>query len=367
LEGVPDEILLTIVKNLECAKDLSALGRSSKRLRRCVNSSGAWRDFVRLRFPGTTNPPKAGGHNYKALAESLTYQARCWDRKSTRFTVMYPAQQPRRRGPGQGFQTLVDVDYNMNSGKETLVWAAGEDIVARYRQKGRGRGQQTSVTWRQDMGSKRGLRAGTDDVSTINIVNLPHLKAPALLVGRVNGDLSLLSGQTDNSFGQQLANFSPTPSGGPVATERAQPLEQEDVDSVDILDDNNQSLVAACSNLGLSIYQLPQDTDTTTIHPITVYDESLTDDDQVRNAKWMGSRNLLALASRGTKNPLRYLSVTPSGFVLEGAAKNLGLQAEFSLRNTYVYAESLQPVYRHPGMTGPTPLLLSSWQDGTIR
>jgi len=367
LESLPDEILLTVAKDFECARDLSSLGRSARRLKQCVDSSSAWQDFVRMKFPFTTIPPKSGNHDYKALAESLTYQSRCWDRRSIRFTGMYPAQQTQRRHTSLAFQPVIDVDYDMDSGREMVVWGAGEDIVARYRHKAKGQRQQASVSWRQHLGGEHGLRGGRDDVQTMDIVKLPHLlKGPAILVGRQNGDLSLLSAQSDHNFGQQLADFSPSHPGGPVvAAEGEEPLRQQQIMSVDVFDDSNQGLVAACNNLGVSVYQLPQDNNTTSIPPVALYDPQTTQ--QLWNAKWMGSNNLLALAFRGTEDPLRYLTITPTGWTVTAAAKNARVVDEFLLRNTSVYGTSLQPLHRYPGMTDPTPLLLSSWKDGTIR
>jgi hypothetical protein len=367
IEGLPSEILLAVVKNLDCARDLSSLARTSKTIQRVVDSSSAWQDFVRMKFPCTTIPVKTGNHDWKGLAESLTYQSRRWDRRSIRFTGMYPAQQTRS-SRGLAFQPVIDVDYDMKSGTEIVVWGAGEDIVARYRQRGKGQRAQGSVSWRQLFGGQHGLRAGIDDVNTMNVVKLPHLKAPAILVGRENGDLSLLSAQANHNFGQQLANFSPAHPGGPViAAEGDEPLQQQQIRSVDILNGNNEGLVAACSNLGVSIYQLPKDNNTTAIPPAEVYDAPFMATQQVWNAKWMGSSSLLALATRGTDDPLRYLTITPSGWRVEAAAKNARVVEEFKLTGTSMFANSIQPVNRYPGMTGATPLLLSTWRDGTVR
>lgn len=366
LEGLPTEILLNVAKNLECARDLSSLGRTSKAIHWVVDGSWAWRDFRRHRFPFITIPSRTCQYDWKDVGASLSYQSRCWDRRSIRFTAMYPAQHAQRRG--LAFQPVLGVDYDMDSGREIVVWGAGEDIVARYRERGSGVAQQNSVYWRELSGGQQGLRAGVDDVSAVNIVRLPHLAAPALLVGRESGHLGLQSAEPNHTFGQQLASFSPAQPDGPVVTaDGAEPPRQQQVMSVDVLNDRNEGLVAACTNLGVSVYQLPTDSNTTAIPPVEVYDLPSQTTPQVSNAKWMGSSNLLALAMRGTHDPLRYLSIRPSGWVVEAAAKNAGLVEQFRLGPSPMFATSLQPIRRYPGATGTTPLLLSSWKDGTVR
>lgn len=365
IERLPTEILLNVAKNLECARDLSSLGRTSKTMRHVADGSFAWHDFGRSKFPFTSIPPTTAHHDWKAIAESMTYQSRCWDRRSIRFTAMYPRAQPQRQG--LAFQPVIDVDYDMDAGREMVVWGAGEDIVARYRQRGRGERQQHPVSWHQSLGAQNGLRGGVDDISTIHVVKQPHLKAPAILVGRENGDLSLRSAQPDSTFGQQLASFGPATRGPDGIALRG----QQQIMSADVLSDNNEGLVAACSDLGIAIYELPKDNNATTVRPvmppISVWDGLPQSFQQPANAKWMGSSDLIALAMRGMRHPLRYMAVTPTGWTTEGAAKNARVEDEFLLAPSSLFANSLQPIRRYPGATGRTPLLLSSWKDGSVR
>lgn len=368
LERLPDEILLHIADNLESARDMRSLALTSKKLQHCVDSSTAWQDFVRFKFPFTNIPPQSGNRNWKALADSLTYQSRCWDRRSIRFTGMLSSRDPPRRG--MAFQPVVDVDFDFDLRREIVVWGAGEDIIARYReQTGSTQAQQTNSLWRRLLGAEKGLRPGPDDVSTIDIVKLSHLTGPAILSGRQNGDLSLLSAGSPASFGQHLANLDPSHASASIkGAAGAQRLTQNSIMSVDVLNDNNQGLVAACTNLGVTIYRLPTDSDTTAIPPIELYDVSADTTEKVFNAKWMGGTDLLALAFRGDNDPLRYLAVTPTGWRVEAAVKNARVIEQFELRpNFWILPSSLQPVRRYPGKTGPTPLLLSSWGDTTVR
>ena len=367
LNGLPLEILLDIAKYLESARDLRALSQTSKKLHQCINSSSAWQEFAQSKFPLLSIPLKTGRRYWKGVAESLTYQTRCWDRRSIRFTAMYPRQQTHRRG--LAFQPVVDVDYNMNSGREMVVWGAGEDIVARYRGRARTRGLSGTTSWYQLEGADQGLRPGYDDVTALATVRLPHLGAPAILAGRDNGDLSLLSGEANNSFGRRLASFSPEhASGSTEGIPTAERPAQNTIMSLDTLNENNEGLVAACSNLGVSLYRLPEDNSTTNIAPVEIYDLAPHTTRQVWNAKWMGGSDLLAIALQGTHEPLRYLTVTPSGWTVEAAAKNARVEQQFGKREEQpVFANSLQPVRRVPGATATTPLLLSSWKDGTIR
>ncbi|KAB5583033.1 hypothetical protein GE09DRAFT_947631 [Coniochaeta sp. 2T2.1] len=370
LESLPHETFLRVAKNLETTRDLLALAQTSKKVNHSVMSSLTWQDFVKTKFPDRNIPRKNGPHDWKGIAEALTYQTRCFDRRSLRFTAMYPARRQQRRR-GLDYQPIVDVNFDMDSGLETLIWGAGEDIMVRYRQQGRP--QQNGVEWRQIFGNHTGLRAGRDDIRTMNIVKLPHLKAPAMLVGRDNGDLSLLSARNDRNWGRQLANFSPDHANRPIQgtfPNKDLPLKQQMVYAADVFNDRtsgNAISLVACTNLGASIYRLPQDSNTSCIAPDAICDHSEQTDQKIWNAKWMGSNKLLALALRGTDHPLRLMSVTPTGLEVYAAAKNNRVHEVFELNDVSILVNSLQPVSRFPGTADKSTLLLSSWKDGTIR
>lgn len=366
-EDLPNEILLMVAENLETARDVSALSKTSRTVHQRIDTT--WQAFVRSRFPSMNIPIKkdAKTTDWKGLAESLTYQSKCWERRSLRFTALYPVQ-PTRRTKGLAFKPVIDVDHDMDSNREMVIWGAGEDIVARYRTRGRAQAQSGTTSWHTLSGAAQGLRAAYDDVMSMDIVNLPHLKGPAVVVGRAADDtLSLLSAQSDSAFGQQLATFSPVHASGPIKGAEGRDLTQNSLSDVNVLNEKNEGLVAACSNLGVWIYRLPQDSSETNIAPVELYNLAPDVPQRALSTKWMGSPDLLAVAIQGRRDPLRYLTRTPTGWTISSAAKNARVEARFDLSNAPIYPSSLQPIHLVPGNPTPTPLLLSSWRDNTIR
>jgi hypothetical protein len=354
---IPTEIMLMIISNLECARDLCALTLTCKRIRRCVDSSQAWGSFVRSRFPLLSTPSIDGAMEWKDLAQSLTYQTRCWDRRSIRFTAMYPEGQLSRIG--LPFQPVVAVEYDLSSREELVVWGAGEDIVARRRK----RTSETSphISWHRQDGAKHGFKPAYDDVKALTIVNLPYVEYPAILAGRASGDLSLLSAEAGKTFGRRIASFNPSHAKGHIdGTNEDSKPEQLTITSLDV---GGEGLIAATNNVGVTIYRLPQD-NTFNVAPIEIFDIP---GHSIWNAKWMGGSELLALALRGPVQPLRYLKMTPTGWVVETAAKNPAIDMEYGPQEGAVFANSLLPISHYPGSKGKTPLLLSSWKDGKCR
>lgn len=223
-------------------------------------------------------------------------------------------------------------------------------------------------------GEDFGFAAGQADIQAINIVDLPYRDGSAVLAGRTNGDLSLHSVKRDDSFGTQLASFSPA-----HFADQQQRIYAEDwqkkVESVDIHDEKGKGLMAVTTNTGpILLYRLPSSLDegVTNIAPTDSFDivATLIADGErgqvsVLNAKWMGE-NDLAVATRGSNLPLKYLTITPSGWEVATAAKSPGIDVRFGPQDGAVYPDSLRPVKPHPDVPG-TKLLLSSWRDGTVR
>jgi hypothetical protein len=254
-----------------------------------------------------------------------------------------------------------------------VVWGAGQNIVARYRDRGAG-DFQTGSFWKQIGGEEFGFAAGQADVQAINIVDLPCKDGLTVLAGRTNGDLSLHSVNQDDSFGAKLASFSPTHFEDQHERLHAQDW-QKKVESVDIHDEKGQGLMAVTTNTGpILLYRLPRSLDegVTNIAPTDSFDLLATliaagerRQVSVLNAKWMGE-NDLAVATRGSNLPLKYLTITPSGWQVAITAKNPEINVGFGPQGGAVYPDSLQPVKPHPDVPG-TKLLLSSWRDGTVR
>ncbi|KAK4249571.1 hypothetical protein C7999DRAFT_12591 [Corynascus novoguineensis] len=370
LPDLPDDILFLVLANLECTRDFRALALSCRRLHRLVSSDG-WRIFVRTKFPSLAVPaPAAGSRTWRQLAESMTWQSRCWDKRSLQFHVLLPRQEfsghGRRYGDGLGgFMSVVDAHLDLATQQELVVWGAGEDIHARYRER-QGRGKASKVSWHKLGGNDSGLRGGYDDVKTLKVVK--HGGSRAIIAGRHNGELSLLSAEP-NCFGERIAQL------GPVTeqnTSSQQLSEPDTINSLDIFQSSSGPLLAAAAKTTLRIYGLPED-DAEVISPLSTYD--LRDNilffssARLGAARWLDNGDTIAMALVGCKDPLRYLARTPTGWSHHAAAKNERMEKEFgaSFART-VTPNSLEPVhYLQSGARRGTSLLLSSWKDGTIR
>ncbi|AEO59037.1 hypothetical protein MYCTH_51812 [Thermothelomyces thermophilus ATCC 42464] len=370
LPDLPDDILFLVVANLECARDLRALALSCRRLQRLASSDG-WRIFVRTRFPSLAIPaPATGSHTWRQLAESMTWQSRCWDKRSLQFQLMLPRREVnghgRQYGGGMGgFMSVVDAQFDPATQQELVVWGSGEDIYARCRQR-RGRGKASRTSWHRLRGNDFGLRGGYDDVNTVKLVKRPSGRV--VVAGRHNGELALLSAEPDR-FGERIAQF------GPIAEQNnsVQQLSEPDtINSLDILHRSSGPLLAAAAKSTLRIYGLPED-DADVISPLTTYDltESVLAASSARlgGARWLGNGDTIAMALVGCKHPLRYLARTPTGWSHHAAAKNERVEREFGVSPARtVTPSSLEAVhYLHSGARRETNLLLSAWKDGTIR
>ncbi|KAK0707427.1 hypothetical protein B0H67DRAFT_495384 [Lasiosphaeris hirsuta] len=401
LSDLPDDVLRLILANLESARDLWALALSCHRLHRFVDDDG-WRVFVRSRFrslaiaipgpaqsdPGrdgvddtrddaktNSNEPRKGRPSYRQLAESLTWQSRCWDRRALRFQALQPTAKPRERGArnprGGRFQPVVDAHLDPDTREEMVIWGAGEDVVARYRQPGGAAA--TKVTWAGSDGKDFGFGAGYDDVRALSIVRgqARYDGGRSFLTGRDNGELALLSAEPDR-FGDRLVQFRPVSAsvdGDEVDENTQRPVEQETINSLAVLRDGPKSLIAAATKSSVIVYGLPED-DATEATPLTIYDlrrDIFPSGTQLCRAAWMGQGEIMALALRGCNDPLRYLSITPTGWTHHTAAKNADIEQRYDITYGNVCPNSLQPVRPHASSKGGPSLLLSAWRDGTCR
>jgi hypothetical protein len=262
------------------------------------------------------------------------------------------------------FQPAVDAHFDVDTRRELVVWGSGENIDARYRQRCTTGDGPSSVSWHHVAGAKNGYSPGYDDVKSIVIVNRQVRDQDlGILVGRDNGDVSLLSAAQDN-FGKCLANLSPDHADQPLRN-----VSQRSIMSLDVLD----GLVAATTRAGVLLYRLPQpdvQLSPSLVGPVEYYglEENVFDNKNVNmgHAKWMGDTSMMATALRGSKEPLRYLSLTPTGWVSQVAAKNAHIERQFGIGYGNICPSSLQPVRLSANLKG-TSLLLSSWRDGTCR
>ncbi|CAK7240104.1 MAG: hypothetical protein STHCBS139747_001541 [Sporothrix thermara] len=442
LDRLPDDILYLIIDNLHTARDQANLSKACRRLYEFMQVDG-WRAFSRRCFPGIASADHLGyagysGNNgangvdkdqivagssssnnssdapgWHALADTLTWQSRAWDRRALAFQAMLPRQDhiPRHKRPrpfrpalavhfqahlaAGGKQLGLDVD-----GEEMLVVGAGEDVIARYRKRGRkgrqGGGEAEAnvcsaavPVWHVLTGQEAGFRPGYDDVRTVsaidNAMGIPHQRG--ILTGRESGDVSLISAEPDESFGRPLARFVP---------DDPAKVDQTRVYSIDVSTDHQSAaalgtnnsrggLAAVTTPSDIIFYPMPQNEDgakpeaVATSPPAMVYpaatfpmgDAGLYQNGvrQPFNARWMEADGLLAIALGAGPSPLRYLTMTPTGATeLTSAYALPELMEHYSLKETtLVLPSSLTPVTASAVTGGNGHLVLSGWRDGTCR
>ncbi|CAK7221808.1 hypothetical protein SCUCBS95973_004625 [Sporothrix curviconia] len=453
LDRLPDDILYLIIDNLDTARDQANLSKACHRLYDFMQSEG-WRAFSRRCFPGVASAdhqghagfngvsgingangangvngangnsqsqPRAGASNksddgapgWRALAESLTWQSRAWDRRALAFQALLARQDhiPRHKRP-RPFRPALAVHFQTElaeggkqlglgvDGEEMLVVGAGEDIVARFRRRGRkgrqgkneaGEGDSPAhaPVWHVVNGQDAGFRPGYDDIRTMSVINnaMGIRQKRGLLVGRESGDVSLVSAEPDETFGRPLAQFLP---------EKAAQVDQSRVYSIDVSTDHRNTAALGASNSQRDVaaittpsdilfYSLPQTENNGSfeaaadglpakIHPITAFpmgDAGLYHNGvrQPFNARWMEADGLLAVALGAGSTPLRYLTMTPTGAMeLTSAYTPPELMEHHYLKDTtLVLPSSLTPVAASTITGGNGHLVLSGWRDGTCR
>lgn len=377
IDRLPDDLLYLICPHLETARDLRALLLTNRRLRDVIQNGDkdeGWRLFVRSRFPDVSGVSLSSSSRYswRDLANSLTWQARAWERRSLSFRAMMPTpppppanrsgRPPRRREAA--YHPALDAHFDFATGEDLVIWGAGEDLVARRR---RGRSAEAipeKTVWHRLDGKDLGYRSGVDDIKALSLVEGACGRAGKVgaVVGRDNGNLVLLStGECD--FGERLAAFSPRPE---------QASAQATINSVDV--SRRNGLVAAATKSGAFLYPLPQEPGAD-VAPAAHLD--LASVGQVvnpaattlGNAKWMGE-STLALVLPGCKDPLRYVSVAQAGFGNVVPVRNTPLEDKFEINyhGTHICTSSLTRLDASSvAGGGASSLLLSAWRDGTVR
>lgn len=379
LDQLPDDVLYLVISNLETARDIRALILTSRRLRTITGDEG-WRTFVRSRFPDISRQSLLSSsslYSWHHLANSLTFQARTWERRSLAFEAIMPSA-PSGRGAQRGagrrrqeapFHPALDAHLDLSTGEDLVIWGAGENLVARRRRRGRGPTAIPKETaWHSLDGKAIGYRSGVDDIKAVSILEDVCGRPGSLgvLVGRDNGHLALLSAGRE-SFGERLADLSPQHimDGGEQWT-------QGTINSVDVL--RRQNLVAVAGKSGAFIYPLPEDEGfSANIAPSTflnVASQSLNAGGfSLGNAKWMGE-NTMALGLSGCNDSLRYVTLTPAGFENITTVKNDALSENFRINYTTsrLCTGSLTPIDASSIIGGRgSNLLLSAWRDGSVR
>ncbi|KAJ0168258.1 hypothetical protein CTA2_8047 [Colletotrichum tanaceti] len=362
-DQLPDDVILEVVSHLRTARDIARLASSCKYLHSLLSEDG-WRTFVRTCFP-LLSLPLSKAPRWDVLANSITSQTRAWDTKA--FQPVAYTDNHRRDGnyftgytnAGRPFHPVIDARLTFDNSWEVAAWGAGEDVVGRFRPLNSG-GRGDSDAWFRMEGKTKGYEAGVGDVTAICLVE-PDGKL-GLLVGRANGDLQLVSA-APGSAGSALANYRiPAPTGALEATTWTS------IGSIDTLP--NQSSVIAGNRATVSMFSLSI-TEENGNGTIPLDSQTFKVPGQVGKTQFIHSARALnndtvVCSLSGDVNPIRYLTVTPSGFTPSLASKNPSLLASRGIDpDKKQTVRAIHPV--NPGPAGYANLLLSAWDDGTIR
>jgi hypothetical protein len=395
LETLSHGVLMIVFSFLTTAQSVARLASTCKKLEGAVRADG-WRIFVCSRFDSLTLPLRTDEDGWMDLARTLTWQSRAWDRRAFSLASLVPpvkqqlvnvpgrngrggrgGRQRGRGGRGRrgGVQTfpphvVVDASSKLSEGRveeETVAWGAGEDVVIRWREL-----RHSSLNreeWGTFEGAVAGFQSGTDDVTAISILSGATAN-PALLIGRASGHLQL-SSINPNYFGHSIAWFQPLPK------EMGKSLEQKEIQQFDTSVSQNTITVVTKDNLffyPLIDTQPSSNQDELVVAPTESFDVRNMQNSQefgvLREAKFMGNGDL-ALGMSSSPAPLRYLTRTPSGTIITNAAK---MQPSRRCTESYVYTDgrpqalrSILPVNKVSAAGGSGTVILSSYDDGTIR
>ncbi|KAK8069427.1 hypothetical protein PG994_006043 [Apiospora phragmitis] len=387
LDNLPLDILLIILAHFNTARSVARLGTTCRRLREAVKVDG-WRNFVRSRFGTLRLPIKVSDDEWQVLAKNLTWQSRAWERRALTVDSLIPHKDRstrdgadrRHHRPAQRTQTfpcqiIVDA-FSRKDGRsvqEMVVWGAGEDIFARYRN--------TPVTashpetWHSLAGSQNGFKPGKDDVTSISI--LDQETEPSVVVGRACGDLRLLS-LDPSQFGRTRMAFQPS------STEDAKDhYTQNEIQALDF-DQKSRTLAAGTKGNVLLYATDPceaEKVDTEegegaymSVKPRDAFNVHKLDDSvpfkTIRCMRFTENGSI-ALGLTSSTQPLRCLTLSPTGPRLEAASKILPSARatdSYALKDwTNATVRGLLPIDTASITGGRGNVILSSYEDGTIR
>ncbi|KAI1274653.1 hypothetical protein F5Y07DRAFT_372392 [Xylaria sp. FL0933] len=373
LDTLPTDILLIILGYLDTARSIAHLASTCKCLHQLI-SAGGWRIFVRNCFRSLTLPTSTSDEGWADLARVLTVQSRDWDRRAFVFHSLSPPEtrrpNARRSQASQSIPGNIIVDAHLQSqgrfDEELVVWGAGEDVVARIRRKDR-KDRMTVVyeNWHWCKGSDDGFVAGKGDTTSILIMKrqAEETSGVGVLAGRANGDLRLLS-IDDSTFGRTLMQFRPSP---------ASSAHQHEIRAIDV--DHASNIIAASTRESVLLYParshdqpLPDNTAPSYVDPIAAI--SLRDSQQaspfdfIRSMKTF-NKETIAVALNRSFDPIRVINLTPTGLDTSVPARVLDENPYMGSSPRTVRA--LLPVDVGSIASGNGNVLLSSWDDGTIR
>ncbi|EGU80725.1 hypothetical protein FOXB_08765 [Fusarium oxysporum f. sp. conglutinans Fo5176] len=320
LASLPDDIVLDIVEHLDTARDVAHVSALTKHLQSLIRQDG-WRTFVKTRFPSLQIATDSGTR-WSSIADRATYLDRCWEKRGFWVNVLHekknqPERFQRRVAGSQSvlFHSVLDARLMSSLKNEVIAAGVGENLMVRIKPVD---GQQD--TWHQIGGHDHGYRAGTGDVTATSVTENDGI--PNVIVGRANGDISIHCGKDE--FATVARHLSPADEA--LLNHASDPMRkspgQVAVSSLQWHPETN--LLASGKGSVLTLYNLSV-SDDQVLSPLDYHEFSKAspadEASLLRSTKFM-SKDIMACALGGTRNPLRWGQLTPAGLQFFNAHSN---------------------------------------------
>ncbi|KAH6690660.1 hypothetical protein F5X68DRAFT_274548 [Plectosphaerella plurivora] len=363
---LPDDIIIEIITHLNTARDVAHLARTCQRLHLLGRTGGGWRAFVRSRFP-SISPGNDGSStiHWDALARKLADGEAAWDKRSFRPVALLASKNKKDNfftgSPTftHPYSPAVDAALSFGGTYEVVAWGAGETVVGRFKPVGSKGDRGEGHAWFRFDGARAGHKPVTGDVTAMKIVE-PAGKL-GMLVGRASGNLQLLSAASGNA-GQVVASYAlpPPPDGSKAASWMS-------VGYIDVLE-GQETLVAGNRS---TVCAFPMGTDDT-MGPVQPLGSHLFLDPNnrprfIHAARSLGGGESIACALGWDSRPLRWLTVTSTGFVPREIPGDPMLEIPLADKaSTTIRALECVGSSFGPSRAGKD-MLLTAWDDGTVR
>lgn len=351
LDHLPPEILYEIINKLDTARDVSHFASTTRHNHARLHQTG-WKSFVRSHFPDRAAAPST---SWNDVANRLTYLDRCWDTRALNWTFYreWPLNQNRgRRGHGQSVfgHAVVDCCEYSDAG-ELLAWGLGENVI--IRKKGQA---PLSETWHSLKGADMGYSAGDGDVTAISAIK--RLSRPEVVVGRANGNLQFLSADGDSVT--QTLNL---PDWHHEATGQARKSPGHSAVSWTEWNPKSHRL-AVCRSSAICLFDLSRDIgeDLLPFASSNAADDGSDEFPLVRSAKFLG-QDTFVCGLGNTRWPLRWCRLTNDGLRSFDGPAGLGDDRQ----DASIASSGNKTTVRAIETIRDGSLILSSWDDGTIR
>jgi hypothetical protein len=365
LASLLDDIVLDIVEHLDTARDVAHVSALTKHLQSLIRQDG-WRTFVKTRFPSLQIATDSGTR-WSSIADRATYLDRCWEKRGFCVNVLHekknqPERFQRRVAGSQSvlFHSVLDARLMSSLTNEVIAAGVGENLMVRIKPVD---GQQD--TWHQIGGHDHGYRAGTGDVTATSVTENDGI--PNVIVGRANGDISIHCGKDE--FATVARHLSPANEA--LLKHASDPMRkspgQVAVSSLQWHPETN--LLASGKGSVLTLYNLSV-SDDQVLSPLDYHEFSKAspadEASLLRSTKFM-SKDIMACALGGTRNPLRWGQLTPAGLQFFNAPSNSMYVDDASRLVSGGVSEKTTVRAIEPVRGGSENLLLSAWDDGTYR